>query len=187
MDAPSELKIHALQIASNHPTPGDPQTVVARAQAYHAFLTGAAVAGKPAAAGAPAGKPATAPAGGKPATAGAPAGKPATAPAGKAPAGKPAAGKAPANPGAAKAPGGVHTQAEVRDAIRSVVAVGAEGKEAAFAVLRDEGGGAGQVGALKPEFYDAVWEACQNIITEAGQPGGDAEVEAAAEFDDPTA
>ena len=121
----------------------------------------AAAAGKPAAA---AGKPAAAAAAGKPAAAAAAAGKPAAA-AGKpaAAAGKPAAAAA----DSVKAPGGVHTQGEVRKAIQDVISKEG-GKQSVMDILAAEAPGAASLSSVKPEAYDAIYEACQNVLNESG-------------------
>lgn len=130
----------------------------------------------PAAAG---GKPATPPAGagtaGKPATAApgtaagkapgtaATAGKPATA------AGNKAAGSAPA--AGAKAAGGKHTAEEVREIIKKVATNKALGRDAAINIL-DENAGVQNVSSIKPENFDAVYEACEvELAGVAGSEG----------------
>lgn len=179
-EASPNLKVKALELANQHAEPH--ASVVARAESYHSFLSGTATA--PAAT-----KAATPPAANKPAT-GAPATKPATAPAGAKPSATPPAGAKPAaaaakpaaapaaSSGATKAPGGKHTQAEVRALIQKVAIRPGEGNQAARDILSESGGGVATVSALKPEFFDAVFEACQNILAEGGAGGGD---------DDPTA
>lgn len=163
---PSRVK--ALELANAYPGSG-PADVVERAHAYHAFLSGSATAGavppKPATAGAKSGtvtKPGTTPpaAGAKPPT-------------------KPAAAKPPAAPAAAaKAPGGKYNQDQVRGLIREVAKMPGEGQQSAKDILMNDGGGVQTVSQLKPEHYDAVYEACQQVLSEAGGAG-----EAQAEFD----
>lgn len=97
-----------------------------------------------------------------------PANKPATAPP------KPAAG-------ATKAPGGKHNAEEVREIIRKVANNANLGKQSARDILDTDGGGVSIVSDLKPEFFDAVFEACQVALS--GEGGGG---EAADNFD-PTA
>jgi hypothetical protein len=94
-----------------------------------------------------------------------------------------AAGAAPA--AAAKAPGGKHTAEEVRDAIKKVATNPSLGKQTALNIL-DENAGVQNVSAVKPENFDAVFEACEvelrgvaNARLMAAAP--------AAEEDDPTA
>jgi len=102
---------------------------------------------------------------------GTPGGKPAAKPA----AGKGASGSAPS--GQTKGPGGKHTQDEVRDIIRRVVIEkgnestgGKKGEGTKLALnLLDEIGNVTNVGQLKPEFYDAVYEACAGLL---GDPDG---------------
>lgn len=102
---------------------------------------------------------------------------------------KPAAGAAKpgdkkgATPAAAtKAPGGKYNSEQVRDAIRKVANDPNLGKQSARDVLTEDGGGAPTVSELKPEFFDAVYEACQVLLSNDGggsSGGGDP--------DDPTA
>jgi hypothetical protein len=178
-------KVKALELA-NQFTGEAPEKIVARATAYHAFLTGGAAA-KPAAAAA-ATKPATTkPATTKPAaTAPAAAGKPATV---TAPAGKPATTKPAATKPAATAPKaqvGKYTEDQVRAKIREVASNEALGKQEALDIL-DENGNVQNVSQLKPENYDKVYEACQAALNAI--PGSEATDDAAGageEFD-PTA
>jgi len=116
--------------------------------------------------------PAAAPAAGK-----TKADKPTPAAPGGKPASKPAAGKGAASAppaGSAKGPGGTRTQDEVRDIVRRVVTETKDpkdkdaGKKAALNVL-DEIGNVTNVGNLKPELYDAVYEACAGLL---GDPDG---------------
>lgn len=129
--------------------------------------TAAPAAGaKPAAtaAAAAAAKPAAAPA--KPAATAA-AAKPAAAPA------KPAAAAAPA-----KAPGGKYNVDQVREKIREVASNAALGKVSATNILEDDGGGAKRVTDLKPENFDAVYEACVVALqSEGSKPEAPAEAE----------
>jgi type II secretory pathway component HofQ len=111
--------------------------------------------------GAVAPKPAAAPAAAKPAATPA---KPAAAPAAK-PAAKPAA----AAPAAAKAPNGKHDSVQVRDAIRKVATNPNLGKQSALDILDQDGGGVTNVTNLKPEFFDAVFEACQALLAGEGE------------------
>lgn len=86
---------------------------------------------------------------------------------------KPAAAPAaPAGPKAGtKAPGGKHTVEEVREIIRKVAADKNLGKPSARDILKDDGGGVERVLDLKPEFYDAVYEACEVLLGgEGGKP-----------------
>lgn len=97
-----------------------------------------------------------------------------------------AAAAAKAKPGAApagntKAPGGKYNAEQVRDIIRKVANNPTLGKQSAREALETDGGGVTTVSELKPEFFDAVYEACQVLLN--GEGGG-----AAAPDDfDPTA
>ncbi len=179
------LKVKALELASIHKT-DEPANVVARAHAYHSFLTGKAT-GKPATAAttqaaAATTQPAAAatgkPAATKPKATPAPGTKPAasTKPAAAAP--KPAAAKpaaaaaaAAATPPAAgqnppldtKAPGGKHTWKNMCDALTAVKT--ALGKDTALAVMEKVGGGATWARDVKPELFDAVVAAAKQAIT----------------------
>ena len=156
----NELKIKALELAAQ--TPGKHDEVVARAHAYHEFLAAPAFAGakndKPVGKDdKPVGKD------GKGATAG----KPAT---------KPAAKPAAAATGGAKAPNGTHTQDEVRDQVRKVLAAPGLGREAVISLFKENGGGAMNFNDLKPEFYDAMFEAAAGELSsgEGGAPAAGA-------------
>lgn len=169
-DAPTmnAAKLKALELAAQT---GEPHaTVVARANAYHAFLTGAAAAPaaaaagpKPAAANVAGPKPGDAPkapGASKPGVAGA------KAPAAAAP--KPAAAKPDAKAGASaapipadtKAPGGTFTYGDVVGKLREVQHAPGLGKDKAFAILASAGGKVTSVRDLKPANYDAVVAAC---------------------------
>jgi hypothetical protein len=125
---------------------------------------GTAVPGKPNAAPGTA-KPNAAPGTAKPgATAGA---------AGKAAGAAPAAGT--------KGPGGKHTAEEVRAIIKQVATNANLGKQSALAIL-DENAGVQNVSSVKPENFDAVYEACE--VELAGVAGAAAD---AGDPDDPTA
>lgn len=76
---------------------------------------------------------------------------------------KTATAKAPA-----KAPGGKHTLDQVREIIRKVAAD--VDKVSAKNILADDGGGAERCDVLKPEFYDAVYEACEVLLGGEGAP-----------------
>jgi hypothetical protein len=188
----SDLKTKALELAVQ--TGGTPDEVVKRAASYHGFLNGEATAtaattkpNKPAATG---GQKETtkdttaqtqtakgaATAGGKPNGAGAAtaAGKPNGASAGAAATGKPAgaaAGNANASPIPAdtKAPGGTHTYADVVATLTKVRDKAT--KEECFKILAEDGGGAKTVRDLKPALYDAVVEACNNVLADEGGDG----------------
>lgn len=114
-------------------------------------------AAKPAAAAPAAGKATPAAA---PKAAPAAAGKPATAAAAK-----PAA----AAPAAAKAPGGKYNSEQVRVAIRAVATNSNLGKQSALDILDQDGNGVKAVKDLKPENYDAVYEACQALLSGEGE------------------
>ena len=77
-----------------------------------------------------------------------------------------------------KAPGGKHTIEDVRDIIRKVASDPALGKAAAADVLTDDGGGAARVTDLKPDKYDAVYEACQVLLSSEGAATADEPEEA---------
>ncbi len=82
---------------------------------------------------------------------------------------KAAAAKAAAGPASGtKAPGGKHTIDEVREAIRTVATTPSLGKQSATDILADDGGGVTKVTDLKPEFYDAVFDACQALLNNEG-------------------
>lgn len=90
----------------------------------------------------------------------------------KAAAPKPAA----AGPAAGtKAPGGKRTIEQVRELIRKVAADKNLGKESAKDILRDDGGGVDKVLDLKPEKYDAVYEACEVLLKGEGGSAAPAE------------
>lgn len=173
-------KVTALQLA-NH-LGGTHTEVVARATAYHAYLTG----NKPAPAATTAGKTGTAPAAqtGKSA---AQTGKPTAAKPGTAPAatGKPAA-KPAGKPAAPAAQTGKYSIDQVREIIKKVVATDGLGKETAVELLDTEGG-VKKISDLKPADYDKVYEACDGALHggEAGATGDAAAVEF--DEDDPTA
>jgi hypothetical protein len=111
-------------------------------------------------------------------TAGATAGNKAGTATGGANKGATAAGGANKAAGAAagtKAPGGKHTVEEVRDIIRKVATNEALGQQSAKDILDQDGGGAPNVKELKPQFYDAVFDACQVLIqTEGSKPAASA-------------
>jgi hypothetical protein len=146
----------------------------------HAALTkGGGGAATPGATSRPAATGATAPGGDNKAVIDAKAKARATAEA----AAKVAAGKtgggAPASGGPAgstKAKGGKHTLDQVREMIRKVAAD--VGRQDAKDILLDDGGGVERCDALKPEKYDAVFEACQVLLRgEGGQTATAAEPE----------
>lgn len=83
--------------------------------------------------------------------------------------GKPADSKA----ASTKAPGGKHTLDDVRAIIREVATNAALGKTEAKTIL-DEEGGVTNVADLKPDNYDAVYEACQVALNNAGKSGDEA-------------
>ncbi len=76
-----------------------------------------------------------------------------------------------------KAPGGKHTIDEVREMIRKVASNASLGRETAKEILMDDGGGAEKVPDIKPENYDAVYEACQVALTTEGAGSKAAEPE----------
>jgi colicin import membrane protein len=88
-----------------------------------------------------------------------------------------AAGKGP--PAGTKAPGGKYAIEQVRELIRQVASNASLGKQSAKDVLTDDGGGVTRVVDLKPEFYDAVAEACKVLLSSEGS-----KAESAAEEDD---
>jgi hypothetical protein len=177
MSIDNKVKALELAVVAN----GTATETVARATAYAAFLDGAA---------APAGKPATQ-AAAKPAaatqtsTAAKTAAKPAT---------KPGTTKTSA---AAKAPAAskiasVHNEDEVRKSIRAVANHAQLGTAVASNIL-DEEAGVSTVSQLKPEHYDAVFDAATAKLAEvngegeaAPAEGEEADADAGEEFD-PTA
>jgi hypothetical protein len=116
-----------------------------------------AVASKPAAAA----KPAAAPAAAKPAAAAKP--DRAAAAATSAAASKP---KPAGPPSGTRAPGGKHTIEQVREMVRKVAAD--VDRQSAKDILLDDGGGVERVLDLKPEKFDAVFEACQVLLRGEG-------------------
>jgi len=111
--------------------------------------------------------------------------KAAEAAAAKAAAAKPgaAAGKGAPAAAATKAPGGKYNSDQVRDMIRKVAANPNLGKQSARDILEADGGGVTTVSEVKPENFDAVYEACQVALSGEGA-GAD---KAAEEEFDPTA
>lgn len=71
--------------------------------------------------------------------------------------------------GTTKAPGGKRTLDNVRDIIRKVATTEGLGKPEAINIL-EENGGVKSVAELKPENFDAVYEACEVAVTNAGKP-----------------
>jgi membrane protein involved in colicin uptake len=89
------------------------------------------------------------------------------------PAAKPAAAAAdkkaaPAAAAATKAPGGKYNSEQVRDIIRKVATNVSLGKQSALDILDQDGGGVTNVTNLKPEFFDAVFEAAQVVLQGEG-------------------
>jgi membrane protein involved in colicin uptake len=82
----------------------------------------------------------------------------------------PAADKkaAPAAAAATKAPGGKYNSEQVRDIIRKVATNVSLGKQSALDILDQDGGGVTNVTNLKPEFFDAVFEAAQVVLQGEG-------------------
>jgi hypothetical protein len=172
------IKLKALELANAHPAGGSHDVVVARAGAYHAYLTGGA-ATKPATTGAA--KPATdkpakaTPAAGTTTAAAKPGAaqpKPTTdkpKPAAAAGAAKPATPGAPAND--TKDPNGKNTYEDVVAALQKVMrSVPGDndkkdkGREKAYAILAEKGNGVKGVRDLKPALYDAVVDACEAAV-----------------------
>lgn len=91
-------------------------------------------------------------------------------------------GKPGAPAAATKAPGGKYNSDQVRDLIRKVAANPSLGKQSARDILEADGGGVTTVSEVKPEFFDAVFEACQVALSGEGAGAG-----ATADPDDPTA
>jgi len=88
-----------------------------------------------------------------------------------------------ATPAAAtKAPGGKYNSDQVRDMIRKVAANPNLGKQSARDILEADGGGVTTVSEVKPENFDAVYEACQVALSGEGAAQG-----GTADPDDPTA
>lgn len=173
----------ALELANSHigATPISPTEVVARAAAYHTFLTGAkATVTNPLANNKP--DKAAAAASGTPAQSsgtakGAAAGKPATTGTKPAAGGKPAAGKpaaaamVAAAAGNVKGPGGTYTKDQVRDKLREIATTDGLGRDRVYEILKEDGEGVESLSALKPEHFDAVYEGCTNAL--GGGEGGD--------------
>lgn len=82
-------------------------------------------------------------------------------------AGKGAAASGPA--AGTKAPGGKHTIEQVREVIRKVATNATLGKTSAQDILDSDGNGVKNVTELKPEFYDAVYEACTVLLNGEGK------------------
>jgi len=80
-----------------------------------------------------------------------------------------------------KAPGGKHTAEQVREIIKKVATNANLGKQAALNIL-DENAGVQNVSSVKPENFDAVYEACEVELNGVANAGG-----AAADADDPLA
>jgi hypothetical protein len=173
----------ALELANN--LGGNPAEVVARATAYAAFLSGSVVVADTRNA-ATAKTPIAPAAAAKPAAAAAAAAKPAAA------AAKPAAkAAAKAATPAATAPkpapkGGVHGEADVRKLVKAVANHPKLGTTHAANIL-DEEAGVANVSAVKPAFYDAVYDALAAKIDEVDGAAGDedaaADETAGEEFD----
>lgn len=85
------------------------------------------------------------------------------------------AGKNTAAPAAAKAPGGKYNSEQVRDIIRKLATNPSLGKQSALDILDQDGGGVTNVTNLKPEFFDAVYEACQALLSSEGEAGAGAD------------
>jgi hypothetical protein len=85
---------------------------------------------------------------------------------------KEAADNAAAAKGGAK---GKKTIEQVREMIRKVAAD--VDKQTAKDILKDDGGGVEKVLDLKPEHYDAVFEACEVVLKGEGKPAAAAEEE----------
>jgi len=66
-----------------------------------------------------------------------------------------------------KAAGGKHTIEQVREIIRKVAAD--VDKQSAKDILKYDGGGTERVADLKPEFFDAVYEACEVLLGGEGK------------------
>ena len=167
----------ALELANN--LGGNPAEVVARATAYAAFLSGSVVVADTRNA-ATAKTPIAPAAAAKPAAAAA---KPAAKPAAKA-AAKAATPAATAPKPAPK--GGVHGEADVRKLVKAVANHPKLGTTHAANIL-DEEAGVANVSAVKPEFYDAVYDALAAKIDEVDGAAGDedaaADETAGEEFD----
>lgn len=81
-----------------------------------------------------------------------------------------AAAAAAAKTGGAK---GKKTVEQVREMIRKVAAD--VDKQTAKDILKDDGGGVEKVLDLKPENYDAVYEACEVVLKGEGKPAAPAD------------
>lgn len=86
-----------------------------------------------------------------------------------------AAAKPAVKPAGTKVPGGKHTIEQVREMIRKVAAD--VGRQDAKDILLDDGGGVEKVLDLKPDKFDAVFEACQVLLKNEGTPANTAEPE----------
>lgn len=142
----------ALELA--HTSGGTPAEVIARAHEYHAFLTGGAAPAKAATANkTDTTTKATAASGTSPkAASGKPAQKPAQQP--------------------NKAPGGKHTADEVRDVLRKLAQTN---KDLAVKIVSENGGGANKFTEVKPEYYDALYEAISAELENGDSGGGGAD------------
>ena len=111
--------------------------------------------------------------------------KPAAAPAAKpaAPAAKPAAAAAAAKPAAAaaKKPGGKYDADQVKVIVLKVAGTEGLGKEDAKNILKEEANGVTRISDVVPQYFDAVYEACQVALAGVGKPA--AASSAADEFD----
>lgn len=186
------VRERALAIAAGTAPTEKSSDVIARAIAYHAFLSGggAVAASKAATTANPSGAtkatetkpdPKTAASSNKAAASKAeskpdakPAAKPAAAPKGGA--------NAQAVAGDTKAPGGKNTYQDVVNALCKVR--DKNSKNDAVKILAEDGGGAKSVRDLKPALYDAVVEGCENVLSEEGVETGAADP--GDEFDDGT-
>jgi hypothetical protein len=66
--------------------------------------------------------------------------------------------------------GAKHSPAQVRHIIRKVADNPMFGKSFAFQILHEYGDGVTCVRAMKPEFYDPVYEACQTLLERKRAP-----------------
>lgn len=79
-----------------------------------------------------------------------------------------AAAKPSGPPSGTKAPGGKYTIDQVREKIREVATNPSLGRQSATDILDADGGGVKKITDLKPENYDAVYEACQVALQSEG-------------------
>lgn len=72
-----------------------------------------------------------------------------------------------------KAPGGKYTAAQVLDKLRVLAK---QNKELALKTINENGGGAVKFSEVKPEFYDALYEAINSELTNGDSGGSDDDI-----------